>query len=493
MHNDENSAESMRILRSHSNSRLPISRLPNEILLNIFKYYEEETRLDGYNNDDDSSASDEIDDVPACLVVTHVCRHWRKVALECPTLWKFINSTSSVWLDLVLERSQKVPLVVTYSSVSISLENCLEKVLLHLPRIKYLELRVFSYDVDRVMDLLSSQPALMLETFKFSVNGRVPTVSMSNTIFRGQAPLLRHLDISNCGHGWTSCIFGGLRTLHIGHMQLPDVLAALQCMPSLEQLTFQDDLLQSDEPQSDELILIKVPLARLKNIALDGTPLQNAISLFTHLTLPADIKIALQLSLVEGPETFADLFSVMDMRPHGSGPVFRSLRAIQIEPWLYAVQFSTSTAINSVYFGHPQDDDIRLSIEFYYFEDGEEIPRGLIFDICEIIAQRRRQTFFSGKFESISVDGETQFIGGLTAALRIEGSSNIPYPSLRVLELIGVYFEGDEFQDLLDVLTMRVQHNVPLYDLRLRICNNFPSDPVVAFREVAQVVNDFDR
>ncbi|KAG1739968.1 hypothetical protein EDB19DRAFT_1618386, partial [Suillus lakei] len=308
-HIDEDSAtfaESMRVLRPRSNARVPISRLPDDVLMIVFKYFEEEMRLDGFNNDDDEFASDVINDVPACLPLTHVCRHWRKVALDYPTLWRFISSISPLWLDVILERSKNVPLVVSYTLFSMSRKDCVEKVLLHLPRIKHSQLRSFAWDDDFVMDLLLSHPAPVLETFKFIVYGSLPpTVSISDTIFQGQAPLLRDLEVAHCDRRWSSCIFGRLRTLRVGETPLPDLISALRCMPALEQLTIQ-------LPTFDETMLFdRMPLARLKSIALDGTSLQTAVSLFAHLALSVDVKITLRFSSIEGPRTFADLFSVM--------------------------------------------------------------------------------------------------------------------------------------------------------------------------------------
>ncbi|KAG1769531.1 hypothetical protein EV702DRAFT_1250990 [Suillus placidus] len=502
MHIDEDSAESMRALRSRSNDRVPVSRLPDEILLMIFNHIEEEKRLNGFDSDDDDI--DGIGDAPACLAVTHACRYWRKVALECPTLWTLIRCTPPLWLDVMLERSQNAPLVVSYSAFSISLlEGCLDKVLLHLPRIKHLELRVFEIDIGRttrtpVMDLLSSQPAPMLEKFKFflySTSSLPTTVSTSNTIFQGQAPLLQHLDGFIGNRIWSSCIFGGIRTLRVATVPpLPDLLSTLRCMPTLEQL-----MLVSGLSRSAQLILSnKVPLPRLKSIALSAISLQDAVSILAHLALPIDVKISLRLSPITGPRTFADLFSVMGEHPGESGPVFRSLRVIKPNPNGLAVQFSTSTTINSDYSWNPQDDDIRLSIEFYnqnrevYPYTFGEIPRDTTINICQMIAQRRPQTFFSGEFESIQVQGCSDFIEGLTAALRIEGSSNVTYPSLRVLELQDILFDDDELslQDLLDVFIMRAQHNVTFHDLRLRLCKYFTADRMQLFHEV--VVNDID-
>lgn len=58
------------------------------------------------------------------------------------------------------------------------------------------------------------------------------------------------------------------------------------------------------------------------------------------------------------------------------------------------------------------------------------------------------------------------------------------------MELLGISFEGDELQDLRDVLKMRAQHDVPVRDLRLRLCDNFTADQVQLFQEV--VVNKID-
>jgi hypothetical protein len=493
MHTDEDStalAESMRVLRSRSNGRTPISRLPDDILFMVFELLVEEKRLEEYTNDDYPRQGS--NGLPACLEVTHVCRHWRNVALERPTLWTCISSTSP-WLDVMLERSQKAPLDVTFKCPysSDSLRDCFEKVLLHLPRIKHLELHAFSHEAGRVMDLLSSQPASLLERLKLNVAGYLPlAVSISNPIFQAQAPLLRHLEINHCDRRWSSYIFGGLRTLRVRGTSLPDLLSALRCMPALEQFTFQYDLLESDQP----VLLDKVPLTHLKSIAVKAT-LETAVSLFTHLALPVDAKIALHLPSIQGPPTLADLFSVMNKHPDGSRPVLRSMRAIKFPPGPYsmAVQFSTSTVTNwSNYSWNPQDDDIRLSIEFIWQEffhippNSAEISRNTVFDICQTIA---RCSLFSTELESMHLVGCPDFVRGLATALRTEGSST--YASLRVLELRRMaWFDGDELRELRDVLKMRAQHNIRIHNLRFKLCNNFAIDPMV-LREV--VVNDIDR
>ncbi|KAG1741164.1 hypothetical protein EDB19DRAFT_1828278 [Suillus lakei] len=125
-----------------------------------------------------------------------------------------------------------------------------------------------------------------------------------------------------------------------------------------------------------------------------------------------------------------DLFSVIDKHPDASGPVFRSLRAITMMSRCFLVQFGTATVINSNCHWDSQDDDVRLSIQFCCeaMDDDlllrECIEPEIIFDICQFIAYRRRQTFFSGEFEFIHLHGIEKFIGGLINILRFEGSSD---------------------------------------------------------------------
>ncbi|KAG2036935.1 hypothetical protein BDR03DRAFT_1092245 [Suillus americanus] len=460
--------ESMRILRLRRNGLAPISGLPNEILTVIFEYLEEEERLDGYDSED----------IPACVTVTHVCRHWRNVALECPTLWRFISFYSPFWLDVMLERSKEIPLVVKYST-PMPLDDCLEKVLSHLPRIEYLEFRSWSCDVGQVMDLLSSQPAPMLKTFKFWARDAafLPTGPISGPIFQGQVPLLRDVEVDYCDLSWSLCTFGGLRTLRVEGTRLPDLLSALRCMPALEQLTL-DSIECNETMHFDE-----VPLARLKHIKLYATSFRTAIPVFAHLALPVDVKISLRLFSIRGPKTFSDLFSAIYKHPGGSGHVLRSLHATNHNSRHMAVQFSTSRTIKN-----PDDDDIRLSIQFF-FDLPFVLQPDIVLDIWQIITQRRHQTF-SGELEAIHFEGFTGFIWGLTAALRIEGSS-ATYPSLRVLELRDMVLQDDELKDLRDILTMRTRHNhnLCIQDLRLTLCDNFTVDQVRLFREVVANVD----
>ncbi|KAG2146193.1 uncharacterized protein EDB93DRAFT_1150179 [Suillus bovinus] len=382
----------------------------------------------------------------------------------------------------MLERSKEIPLVVTYTT-PMPLDNCLEKVLSHLPRIEYLEFASLSCDVGHVMDLLSSRPAPMLKEFRFWAKDGTPLlIGPVGPIFQGQAPLLRNLTLDNCNRSWSSCIFGGLRSLCITETRLPDLLSVLRCMPTLE-------LLALESIKCDERTLFdKVPLARLKSIYLCATSLRAAVPVFAHLALPVDVKISLRLYSIKGPKTFSELFSAIYTHPSGSGPVLRSLRATNLNSRHMAVQFSTSRTIKD-----PDDDDVRLSIRFFFDLPSARQP-DIALDIWQAITQPKHRTFFSGDLEFIHIEGFTGLIRGITSALRIQGSSDVTYPSLRVLELRDMVFHDSELNDLRDILTSRTKHdhNLRLQDFRLTLCNNFTADQEQLFKEVAVNI-DCDR
>ena len=104
--------DAVRALESQWNALSPISKLPPEILTSIFLFYKESYR----------EASDMRDcslaekDATAWQSVSHVCQHWRAVALNCTTLWSIINlqiASRSDCLSEFLLRSKNAPLTIT--------------------------------------------------------------------------------------------------------------------------------------------------------------------------------------------------------------------------------------------------------------------------------------------------------------------------------------------------------------------------------------------
>ncbi|KAF8557608.1 hypothetical protein OG21DRAFT_1505103 [Imleria badia] len=50
--------------------------------------------------------------LPVCLAGSSVCRYWRGVALDCPTLWAYHFVVSLRWTEELLARSQQTSLKI---------------------------------------------------------------------------------------------------------------------------------------------------------------------------------------------------------------------------------------------------------------------------------------------------------------------------------------------------------------------------------------------
>src|SRR5260370_19505397 len=92
-------------------SGTPINALPNEILSWIFTLGSgAEEHGDDDDEDEDEDEEDSIDEhrqrLPFKVLVSHVCRRWRTVAIETSMLWTYLDfaegppfDKSRTWLD----------------------------------------------------------------------------------------------------------------------------------------------------------------------------------------------------------------------------------------------------------------------------------------------------------------------------------------------------------------------------------------------------------
>lgn len=94
----------------------PVNNLPNELLSYIFTLGSENEKS-GHDDDDQEEEEDVADEhgphLPFQVLVSHICRRWRAVATETPTLWTYLDfeegppfEKSQTWL----ERSKECPL-----------------------------------------------------------------------------------------------------------------------------------------------------------------------------------------------------------------------------------------------------------------------------------------------------------------------------------------------------------------------------------------------
>jgi F-box-like len=232
-------------LRQRKNARALISRLPVEILIQVFSYY---------------AASDRQPHVrfrtpPPWLAVTHVCQRWRRAALSCPVLWVDIISTNYRWTEEMLERSSDLPIHITVDdggpSAHVPCEVRTARLLfskIHRAQ----SLAITCADADRILACLpilfeaEAAPVLQeLTITDFHSSNAVDLVE--RPLFSGRTPTLQFLSLYHCRVLWSSPLFQCdlvyLFISHIPHEHRPHLQQLLDVLKSLTRL----ECLQLDE------------------------------------------------------------------------------------------------------------------------------------------------------------------------------------------------------------------------------------------------------
>jgi hypothetical protein len=230
-------------LRQRKNSRALISRLPVEILIQVFSYY---------------AASDRHPHVrfrtpPPWLAVTHVCQRWRRAALSCPFLWVDIISTNYRWTEEMLERSADLPIHITVDdggpSAHVPCEVRTARLL--FSKIHRAQSLVITC-ADRILAclpiLFQAEAAPLLQELTitdFHTSSAVDLVE--RPLFSGKTPSLQFLSLYHCRVLWSSPLFQCdlvyLFISHIPHEHRPHLQQLLDVLKSLTRL----ECLQLDE------------------------------------------------------------------------------------------------------------------------------------------------------------------------------------------------------------------------------------------------------
>lgn len=167
--------------RTRHNSLVFLVHPPPEVTGKIFSFI--------YEEDDEGN--------PNLIAITHVCQHWRSVALAYPALWTKIrvqDRTSPEWIETLLSRSGDLPLHIDLEINPIHLQSILET---HVQPIRSSFLRIKSLNIyafpptmtEILLQLDCAAPML------HSLSLRTPTfyggVFVPRTIFRMDSPNLR--------------------------------------------------------------------------------------------------------------------------------------------------------------------------------------------------------------------------------------------------------------------------------------------------------------
>jgi hypothetical protein len=290
---------SIRTLKHRRNELAPISSLPTEVIEAIFSLLRVPST---------SSPSSTLGGKLHCLAwlgVTHVCHHWREIALNQPLLWSHLDFTtvSSDGATEILARAKTVPLHLEAKLCPFDgwddarFRHFRKELKAHVSHIRHLDLSMEPAQLNRTLNRLTL-PAPTLEYLIISCQDNqdeIPDsqVSIPDTLFNGATPRLSCLELCNCAIKWKSSLLRGLEHLDIRspHLRpsLSDWLDALDEMPQLKTLTLhRASPVANSPPPFDIERTITLPSLTLFDI---DSRVRECGLVLAHLILPSLITL----------------------------------------------------------------------------------------------------------------------------------------------------------------------------------------------------------
>ncbi|KAL6307275.1 hypothetical protein BKA93DRAFT_747691 [Sparassis latifolia] len=405
------------------------------------------------------------------IKVSHVCHHWRSVALECPRFWsRIVPTTCPEWVEELLSRSKKARLSVTVdlSTGHVSGKIDAFKLLIeNLSRIQQLRLIASQSSLQNIVEFMTG-PAPALQTFILTQTGShmpdLPKTCYPAFPHHDETRRLQHLEIRGPISS-TALILPmfpcSLKHLHLngGNAYLPscmsDVLKILETTPLLETLKL--ERVVSGALETDQV----VDLPHLRSIRLVGYYMESAC-LLNYLSLSQDPNIVLK---------------GLDLNIYTSH--------VGVVASAIAAKISNSDRLRT------------LSIGRQHLPLAQVQNLSLLSTDLEMPLQVRWVKTF-GKLENVSllqIGGNLAQHLPLALGIREEDGNVIVFPKLRELQLNDVRIRdynspgSSLFLDsFLDSLMQRCDHGVEIRHLKLANCINMDMTEVVLISEIVPSV-----
>ncbi|KAF5315830.1 hypothetical protein D9611_004989 [Ephemerocybe angulata] len=261
------------------------------------------------------------------IYVTHVCRYWREVALDCATLWSNLLFFDPSLTEAMLSRSKDAPLsfALTHYHSASRFKDVLPKILSKTDRL-------LSVEIDNginaaILDNFS-RSAPILEKLALSCYLSHPTVNLTSTFLQGGAPSLKHLVLRRFKIESWNILPLGPRLTHleivaptVQRPSAPKFIASFQAMPYLQTLILQD-LLPEDEYPIDPVsnTICPPPFPALRRLKIIDT-FDEVTDFFGAVDLPETATLSLTFpdSLSFDEELLEDFLTNLEESWQGLG------------------------------------------------------------------------------------------------------------------------------------------------------------------------------
>lgn len=263
-------------LRGILNGLAPISRLPREVLSHI---------IFNLVVHSPSKCTSGITSRPY-LVLTQVCRSWRRLALDNSALWTSPDFTCPELAQMMLERAGKMPLSISFYDINLTLAQGFTD---EFQRLKDLSITSTAATpmLSELLALVITTPQPPLESMNICV--QTFTTLRDDILDYIRHPRFKHLILNNCGVPLSSTRLSGLSSLYVTipgrHLPFTPVnfLGLVQLLrqnPGLVSLTLIGVLSAEERLANSPSLLEVVPLPKLQYLNIDGLMHESAHSCF---------------------------------------------------------------------------------------------------------------------------------------------------------------------------------------------------------------------
>ncbi|KJA24800.1 hypothetical protein HYPSUDRAFT_200349 [Hypholoma sublateritium FD-334 SS-4] len=277
----------------------PIYTINDDILLYIFTF-----NADMFSDDNA---------LPTTRMTSQVCRHWRDLMLESPSLWaKLIDldhmsiSRTREWLEELFQRSGDAPLWIRAKSATTCTTPRVRRALYSRPFFRDL----ISKNWHRIQKLIFSThsgfwfprstmclPAPQLEHCEASVHSQqgVAPISNSNPLFANHAPMLRSI--------YLKCLLVNRQAPWLGHLHsivldesynVPNALAILSAAGSLQRLKIKNNIYDYPDVTASTFPIASLP--HLKSLEYNGGNVPVIAELLDHIEIPVNCSLCIQIT-----------------------------------------------------------------------------------------------------------------------------------------------------------------------------------------------------
>ncbi|KAI0786176.1 hypothetical protein C8Q75DRAFT_283498 [Abortiporus biennis] len=288
--------------------------LPAELILQIFHHYRDLFNVPPGNPI--PKLTKVYTWIPA---LTHVCHHWRYLALSSPSLWNVVTAKRFANMDCIkamIHRSATHPLIVTLDPAGMSVE-LIRLLLQEMHRIQELFISsTLQYLLSKQIRPLLALPAPLLRTLLLATEPSYGDVGLGVGIFdRPDAPFhvnLPKLQLVVLNNPIDSFLLSlarpSVREFHYtlqGRQQRTSIglhrtiLSALRLMPQLNKLFIHIDIPPfSDRPLSDMRIPEDFTLGQLREIQLDA-PIHSCTILLQHIQTSPLVRLNIKCAPID--------------------------------------------------------------------------------------------------------------------------------------------------------------------------------------------------